>query len=181
VNIDGSDPKQLTSGSGENHPQFSFDGKWVVYTLLAGKPTLWRVSIDGGAPSPISDKTLSAPAISPDGTMIAAVYTDEGPNSPARIAVMPFAGGEVSKIFDVAQPTWDNIRWSPDGKALTYVSTSGGVSNIWSQPLAGGAPKQLTDFKTDQMFWFSWSRDGKQIVASRGAETNDVVLVSNFR
>ena len=181
MDVDGGNAKQLTSGSGENHAQFSPDGKWVVYTLFAGKPTLWRVSIEGGAPSPISEKTLSAPAISPDGRMIAAVYWDEQPNSPARIAVMPFEGGEVTKIFEVPQSNWANVRWTPDGNALTYVSTAGGVSNIWNQALAGGAPKRLTDFKSDQIFWFDWSGDGKQIVASRGVETNDVVLVSNFK
>lgn len=94
---------------------------------------------------------------------------------------MPFEGGEVTKIFEVPQSNWANVRWTPDGNALTYVSTAGGVSNIWNQALAGGAPKRLTDFKSDQIFWFDWSGDGKQIVASRGVETNDVVLVSNFK
>ena len=113
--------------------------------------------------------------------MIAAVYRDEQANSPARIAVMPFEGGDVTKTFVIPQSTWGNLRWTPDGTALTYVITVGGVSNIWSQALTGGAAKQLTDFKTDQIFWFDWSRDGKQIVSSRGVETHDVVLVSNFR
>ena len=181
MDIDGANSKQLTSGSGENYAQCSPDGKWVVYTLLAGKPTLWRVSTEGGAPSPISERSTSAPAVSPDGKMIASIYWDEQPNSPARIAIMPFEGGEVVKIFDVPKSTWGNIRWTPDGHALAYVITARGVSNIWSQPLARGAPKQLTDFKTDQIFWFNWARDGKQIVCSRGVETNDVVLISNFR
>jgi eukaryotic-like serine/threonine-protein kinase len=181
MDIDGANPKQLTSGSGENHAQFSADGSRVVYTLFAGEQTLWRVSIEGGAPSQISEKTLSEPAVSPDGKMIAAVYRDEQPDSPARIAVVPFEGGDIAKTFDVPQSSWGNLRWTPDGTALTYVITAGGVSNIWSQALAGGAPKQLTDFKTDQIFWFNWSGDGKRIVSSRGSETNDVVLLSNFR
>ncbi|MEP6703538.1 MAG: protein kinase [Acidobacteriota bacterium] len=181
IDIDGTNPKQLTSGGGESHAQFSSDGNWVLYTLFAGKPTLWRVSTQGGAPLPISERTLLAPVVSPDGRMIAAVYWDEQPNSPARIALMPFEGGEIIKVFDVLQPSWSNIRWTPEGNALTYVITSGGVSNIWSRALTGSAPKQLTDFKKDQIFSFDWSSDGKQIVSSRGVETNDVVLVSNFR
>lgn len=180
MDIDGANPKQLTSGGGENHAQFSSDGKWIVYTLFAGSPTLWRVSIEGGAPSQISEKTLSTPAVSPDGKMIASVYYEE-PNSPPRIAVIPFEGGEITKTFDVPHPTWGNLHWTPDGTALTYAITTGGVSNIWSQSLAGGAPKQLTDLKADQIFRFDWSADGKQIVTSRGVETNDVVLVSNFK
>jgi len=181
MDIDGANPRQLTSGSGENHAQFSYDGKWVVYTLFAGKPTLWRVSVEGGAPVPISNKALSEPAISPDGRMIAAVYRDEQPNSPAKIAVIPFDGGEILKTFEIQESAWGNARWTRDGKALTYVVTAGGISNIWIQYLAGGVPKRLTDFKADQLFWFDWSGDGKQIISSRGSETNDVVLVSNFR
>ena len=49
------------------------------------------------------------------------------------------------------------------------------------QPLAGGAPRRLTDFKTDRIFRYAWSRDGKHLACSRGVETNDVVLISDLR
>lgn len=181
MDVDGANAKQLTSGSGENHAQLSPDGKWVVYTLFAGKPTLWRVSIEGGAPQSISDRTFSEPVLSPDGKMIAATYWDEQSNSADEVAVLPFESGDMTKSFNVPHSAWGSLRWTPDGNALTYVITGGGVSNLWNQPVAGGAPKQLTDFKADQIFSFDWSRDGKQLVASRGVETNDVVLISNFR
>jgi hypothetical protein len=56
-----------------------------------------------------------------------------------------------------------------------------GVSNIWSLPLDGGKPVQLTDFKADQIFWFDFSRDGKQLAVSRGVQTSDVILIPDFR
>jgi Tol biopolymer transport system component len=77
--------------------------------------------------------------------------------------------------------TWADIHWTPDGRGIAYIDTIGTVGNIWQQPLEGGAPRQLTDFKTDRIFRFAWSADGKRIVCSRGIETNDVVLISNFR
>ena len=181
MDIDGANPRQLTSGSGEDYPQVSPDGKWVVYTLFTGKTTLWRVSIEGGAPFPVSDKLTSSPVISPDGKWIASVYREEKPNSPAGIAITPFAGGEPTKILDVPKSDWGSLRWMPDGRSVSYVVTTGGVSNIWSQPLAGGDAKQMTDFKTERIFWFDWSRDGSQIACARGAETDDVILISNFR
>ncbi|HYJ47579.1 MAG TPA: hypothetical protein VEV81_13275, partial [Pyrinomonadaceae bacterium] len=58
---------------------------------------------------------------------------------------------------------------------------SSGVSNLWMQPAEGGKPVQLTDFKADQVFGFDWSRDGKQIVLSRGVVTSDVVLFSDLK
>jgi len=73
------------------------------------------------------------------------------------------------------------VRWLPDGRALAYVSTRGGVSNIWLQPVDGGAPTQLTDFKTDLIFSFDLSRDGKQLALSRGTENRDVILINNLR
>ncbi|HKG21865.1 MAG TPA: hypothetical protein VKC34_08185, partial [Blastocatellia bacterium] len=67
------------------------------------------------------------------------------------------------------------------GRALTYVDNRGGIANIWSQPLAGGEPRPLTDFKSDQIFSFAWSRDGRQLACSRGVITSDVVLITDFK
>jgi len=49
------------------------------------------------------------------------------------------------------------------------------------QPLDGGPPRQVTDFKSDRIFGFEWSRDGKQLALARGTESSDVVLISGFR
>ena len=59
--------------------------------------------------------------------------------------------------------------------ALTFVDTTGGVSNIWSLPLDGGKPVQLTAFKNRPNLWFDFSRDGKQLALSRGRQTSDVI------
>ena len=55
------------------------------------------------------------------------------------------------------------------------------MDNVWSQPLDGAAPKQLTDFKQERIFAFDWSRDGKQLALARGTLTRDAVLISNFK
>jgi serine/threonine protein kinase len=187
TDIDGSNARQLTKGSGEEHPQCSPDGKWVVYTLLgAGKPTLWRVSIDGGAPQQLTDKYSAAATFSPDGKSLACIYREEQTNSPLKLAIFPAEGKQPTIIFDVPILA-DEVslvpppRWTTDGRALTYVVTSAGVSNIWLQPIDGGASRQLTMFKADRVFSFEWSRDGKQLVVARGAVASDVVLISNFR
>jgi Tol biopolymer transport system component len=68
-----------------------------------------------------------------------------------------------------------------DGKAVAYVDTHEGVSNIWSQPIDGGSPQQLTRFKSDRTFSFGLSPDGRQLVLARGTQTRDVVLIRDFR
>jgi Tol biopolymer transport system component len=81
-------------------------------------------------------------------------------------------------VFDSVN---SSLRWTPDGRALTYVLTAGDVSNLWNQPISGEPAKQLTRFKSNRIFSFDWSPDGQQMILSRGTVTSDVVLLSNFR
>lgn len=68
---------------------------------------------------------------------------------------------------------WDaGLQWTPDGTAVTYVENRGGVSNIWGRPLDGEPARQLSNFTSEQISYFAWSRDGKLCVSrGRGLET----------
>ena len=72
------------------------------------------------------------------------------------------------------------MRWSPDGKALHYVLTRGGVSNLWELPLSEAPPKQITNFRDREFSAYQWSRDGKRLALLRGSTRVDVVLLSHF-
>lgn len=172
IDIDGGNPKQLTSGIDERLPLCSPDGKWVVYASFGSGPSLWKVPIDGGNPVRLTDKASYFPALAPDGELIAHYYTDEQANPQRGIAVIPFEGGEPIKRFDIPTITHPGLRWTPDGRTLAYVITGNGISNIWSQPLDGSPPKQLTDFKSDLTYWFEWSSDGKQLALAPGTNTS---------
>ncbi len=182
MDIDGGNQKQLTNNGG-NLPNISRDGRWVIYTSVANDgPRIWKVSIDGGEPVRISDYLLGSGVVSPDGKSIASHYREQR-NSPWQIAIIPFEGGQPTKLLDTPTGpyTGQAIRWMPDGRSLAYIVTRDGVSNIWSMPIAGGAPKQLTNFTSDQIASFDLSRDGKPTLFSRGATTKDVVLISGFK
>lgn len=195
TDIDGGNPKQLTGGGDGNRfqPSFSPDGKWVVYTFLSNRgPTMWKIPIDGSDSVQLSDRRARSQAVSPDGKLIACSYFGDQVSSAGglRMAVVPIEGGPPAKIFDVRLTPFarwrsftslDQIRWTPDGRALTYIDTRGGVSNIWSQPLDGAKPVQLTNFTTGRIFNFDWSRDGKWLALARGSVTSDVVLISDVR
>jgi serine/threonine protein kinase/Tol biopolymer transport system component len=181
MNLDGNNLKQL-SDSKSYFPQVSPDSRWVVYgSYDSGRWTIWKVSIDGGSPVRLSDKIAESAVISPDGKLIAFSFSDEQANWQHRIAVIPFEGGQPLKTFDASPTAGWTLRWAQNGRALTYIDTRSGVSNIWSQPLDGGKPTQITDFKADQIFFFDWSSDGKQLATSRGLVTTDVVLISDFK
>jgi serine/threonine protein kinase len=181
MDADGSNPTQLTNEAYAGFPTCSPDGKWVVYARF-GDLSAWRVPIQGGTPTPLPIQNRSSPyaQVSPDGKLLA--YTAWGAtiSSPAVLTVVPFDGGEPLYKFAVpATAEW--FRWAPDGKAGDYALTRGGVSNIWRQPLAGGPPKQITNFKSGEIFAFDWSRDGKQLALARGTRSHDAILIGDFQ
>ncbi|HJZ82590.1 MAG TPA: DPP IV N-terminal domain-containing protein, partial [Pyrinomonadaceae bacterium] len=181
MDIDGSNAKQLTNGGSDFYPYPSPDGQWIVYQSGGGqnsRPTLWKVSVDGNQSSRITGENASVPVVSPDGQSIACRYRDEK-SAAIRIAIIPFAGGPPTTILDIPVVDWQRLRWSADGKSLTFIDTRAGVSNLWKQPLDGGPPKQLTSFKSEKIFSYDWSRDGKLLACERGIETSDVVLISS--
>ena len=179
MDMDGGNLKQLTNGSNEWQPEYTPDGKWSVYAAMGF--SLWKMPTDGGAPAQLTDGLSWRPAIAPDGKWIAFNRLDEA-SGQWRIAVIPFGGGPPHKVFDVPSSSlYRAIRWTPDGRGVAYPVTQGRVSNLWSQPLDGSPPSQLTDFKDQLIFDFAWSRDGRQIAFSRGVINSDVVLISNFR
>jgi Tol biopolymer transport system component len=189
MDMDGSNPLQLTHGKGEVLPVCSPDGRWVVYSTggpstTAGQKTLWKVSIDGGQPVQLADKPSSGAAISPDGALVACWYAVD-PGTPDRsatmkIALIPFAGGPPIKTLDAIMTSIHPVRWSPDGRSIDYIDTHPFVSNIWSQPIDGGPPKQVTQFTSELIEGFDWSHDGT-LVCSRLHGVQDVVIISDFR
>ncbi|MGH9803502.1 MAG: TolB family protein, partial [Blastocatellia bacterium] len=140
IDQDGSNPKQMTQSRNSVRPDCTPDGKWVVYQSLdSGKLALWKVLIDGGIPLKLTDRTSITPVASPDGKLIAYLYANDQTALPSHLAVMPLEAQSPEKVFDVS-PIFDfgfPIRWTPDGRALAYIHTRNGVSNIWSYPLAG--------------------------------------------
>jgi Tol biopolymer transport system component len=97
--------------------------------------------------------------------------------------IIPFQGGSPVKTLTVASATpagdYRQVLWTRDGRELTYVDTRNGVSNLWSQPVDGGPPRQLTDLKSGQIFRFAWSPDGKRAALACGNQTSDVVLLKD--
>jgi Tol biopolymer transport system component/DNA-binding winged helix-turn-helix (wHTH) protein len=184
MDLEGGNLKQLTRGIGGYWPHCSPDGQWVVYDAAdSGGGSVWRVPIDGGEPVRLTEGHERWAAVSPDGKQIACFSRDEEAESPTRIAVIPFAGGRPRIVSDISPTVVQRtgLQWTADGHALIYIDNRSGVSNIWRQPVDGGQPKQLSNFRDSQMFSFAWSNVGKLLACSRGVDTSDVVLLSDFR
>ena len=181
IDLDGTHPEQLTQGKEDLAPAISPDGRWVIFAEASvGKTVLMKVPSQGGSASQLTDYNLDAPSISPDGKWIACLYSPTQSQG-ASLAILPFAGGEPVKVFPLpATATILGPRWTPDGRALSFIKNVGGVGNIWEQPVEGGPPKQVTHFSSERIFRFDWFRDGR-LAISRGADQTDAVLIKNFR
>ena len=183
IDRNGNNLKQLTNGPYEDWPDLSPDGQWVIYHgSESSGDRIWKVSIDGGSPTLLTDKTAHHPIFSPDGKLIACYVREDG--STWQLAVLPVAGGLPLKTFSLPASVaeqWVGPRWTADSKAITYVLTKGGVANIWIQPLSGEPARQLTDFDQDQIFAFAWSPDGKSLALVRGVNAKSVILMKDFR
>ena len=183
VDLDGSNLKQLTSGNYvDANPVCSPDGRSVIFvSQRSGTASLWKVSIDGGAPLQLTNRSAQLPSISPDGKLISYFYFDEQAGNQPKLALIPFDGGEPVKTLELprsVQPL--AFGWLPDGRSVAYVDNISGILNVWSKPVDGGAPKQLTDFKSEFINSFAVARDGK-IAAYRVSATRDIVLIKGFR
>ena len=158
----------------------SRDGKWIFYTL---KDKLYRIPPEGGE----SIEVLSMPGaprvwlvrLSPDGNQVAFLYQEGSPILVTKVGVASIAGGPLE--FTTSIPIGAlGLRWAPSGKALQYLLTRGGATNLWEQPLTGGAPRQITNFPSGRIFDFTWSRDGKQLLLAKGSQSSDVIMIRNF-
>jgi serine/threonine protein kinase len=189
MSIDGGEPQQLTNEvGGVATYSISPEGRWLLYNPFTGG--IRKRSLDGGAETEIVAKgNLRYPQVSPDGKLLAYFFDDEQTNRP-KIAVIEFGSGAAVRRFDLPVTSQSSLyeslfyrgfHWSPDGSAIVYINTLGGVSNLWSQPLDGGAPKQITDFRSDLIYNFAYSRDGRQLAFSRGSHTRDAVAISEVK
>lgn len=187
INSDGTQPLQLTNGAYEDLPSVSADGKWIVYRT--GREVR-KVSIDGGPPVTLLGKEVQGPSLSPDGKLLAFFVNDQPDSQKWQIEIYDLRLSSIVKRFALPDSTGpfngmvltpDNrLRWTPDGTGLAYVSSSGGASNIWIQPLAGGQFRKLTDFKEAEITSFAWANDGREIVLVRDTRAYVPVLVRLF-
>ena len=179
MNRDGSNPVQITHGTGEMPVALSPDGRSALYRdLVSG--SLMRIPIDGGNPQKLADQFLGEAAVSSDGKRIAHdSFVRQGDLFRRQIVLARAEDGQPSGPM-IPWPEGNGLQWSPAGDALTYIKEIEGVGNLWSQPLDGSPARQLTRFPSLQLFSYAWSPDGKQIYFSRGQTTSDMVLIRDF-
>jgi serine/threonine protein kinase len=179
MDIDGGNPIQVTRDGYELSPKITPDGKNIVYQTYM-RQGIFKIPLTGGEPIQLIPSAAFEPSVSPDGKLLAVMKADRLPTM--YLDILPLAGGPSIKQFDlpVLSMAAFPLSWTRDSKGLIFLDSREGVGNLWLQPLAGGKPKQITNFTSDRIYSFDWSTDGKQLALARGSSSSDIVLISNF-
>ncbi|MFM9903572.1 MAG: winged helix-turn-helix domain-containing protein [Pyrinomonadaceae bacterium] len=187
MRLDGTNLKEIAILRDLSSPSVSPDGGWVYFTGSRGEDspsTLWKVPSGGGEMIQLTDRTCLLPRISPDGKFVACFYptrSAEGKFSrPFKPTILTSDGSQIVRQYaDLDTGGEVPLSWTPDGTGFSFSLTTSGVSNIWIQKIGGGPPEKVTDFQTDEIFRYQWSRDGKTLAFEKGIKVNDVVLIQD--
>jgi Tol biopolymer transport system component/predicted Ser/Thr protein kinase len=133
----------------EEDPEFSPDGERIAFTRFdtaTGDPEIIVIpSLGGERLSRIASG--SDPAWSPDGTRLAFIHRPAGEDL-YTVCTARTAGGDLRDVLesDGFYPFFHAVSWSPDGRNLAVIRSSGGTAGeLWLVPLDGGDPVRLGD------------------------------------
>ena len=187
----GWEARQLTSyrtDDGQEIESLTFtpDGRSIVYVrggsanragerpnpaLIAGgvDQAIWTVPLVGGATRKIADGT--APQLSPSGDSLA--FVRGGQVWVVRVSADSVTPAQLTKLRGGSS----NLRWSPDGKRLAFVSDRERHSFVGVWDFTASTLRYL-DPSTDQDGSAVWSPDGKSIAFIRTpSQVSDLLFV----
>jgi dipeptidyl aminopeptidase/acylaminoacyl peptidase len=181
----GAAPRQLTHFTGDegveiSHVELSADSRYLVFvrggdhdanwpealepepSSMPVQPTMqvWSVALKTGELQLVGDG--DAPAIAPDSSRVAFIHL---PERAVWSAALGGGGGKAALLlFDRGKAS--DLQWSPDGKALAFVSGRGdhsfiGVYRNGETPIEYLAPSTSSDFMP------RWSPDSTRIAYVR--------------
>ncbi len=118
----------------------------------------------------MSVRTIVDVRISPDGERVAYAVSEaslEKNEHAAALYLVPSAGGEprrltfATRIFNRPLPR-SELRWSPDGKLLSFLAFISELPQVMAMDAAGGEPWPLTSSLTG-VSRYEWSKDSRRI------------------
>ena len=155
--------RPLVAGTApDDYPVFSPDGTKVAFERAAGGSTLMIVGIDGGAPIAASERVIGIYGLqwSPDGSSLVFVNGD---------LVVVAADGSGGGALPIAARTEGYPMWRPDGKAILFLGSLGGVSGSYLVRPDGSDLRPITqaDGSIVNDGLAQWLPDGHRILTRR--------------
>jgi serine/threonine protein kinase len=195
VDMDGSNPKQLTDGARDgwfSRPVCS--NNWVYFSRDVLH--IWRVPLNGAPDGSFNAVPVAATSItngfhagrgigiSPDGKTLTYMIELVNPGAQSgtpKIALLDLESMASPRLIDPHAHISAGPQFTRDGKSIAYPVRENGVDNLWVQPLDGSAGRQITNFDSEQILSLAWSPDGKTLGILRGHTDSDVVLLQESK
>jgi Tol biopolymer transport system component len=174
-------PVRLTFDDGaELLDGWSRDGRWIYYSAtardIAGMNDVFRVSVGGGTPMPVTNERYTSEFFSAPGPDPATVAFSARGNAAGQWWRNGHSHLDESEIWTRVGTTYRRIvgrgaksiwpMWASDGRGLYFMSDRSGSENIWHTSL-DGQPRQVTQFARGRVLWPTIAADGRTIAFER--------------
>jgi Tol biopolymer transport system component len=161
--VGGGAARRVTEDAADGEPQFSFDGKTLVFesTRERGGARVYAVPAGGGPVRAISPAGALSPAASPtEDRVVFVLPTDKG-----RVLMATTLDGKppVPLVPSLAAGDWLNPRFSRDGKKLLVVRKTAEVVEV---ELATGAAHVVYQAALEGIGEATYAPDGDGLIAS---------------
>jgi eukaryotic-like serine/threonine-protein kinase len=150
---------RLTSGpDSEREPLWSPDSQSVIYTVPDGKEPGIRQVVIGAADTPVfaDGKANHLDDWSRDGKLL--VYHTQGGND---ISILPLSGDRKPKVVFRTTFQKDEVRLSPDGRWVAYMSLESGQPEVYLAAFPSFTDRRQVSAGGGLMP--RWQKDGKEL------------------
>ena len=145
MNIDGSGQRRLTTDSSfDAAPAPSPDRRSIAFASdRSGQTQIYVMATDGSDVRNLSNSTSFdyAPTWSPDGQRI--VFQRQSAGTGFDVWVMDADGTDQQRLTSLPANEV-GAAVSPDGSTVVFTGNNGGNRDVWTMPLAGGTPVNIT-------------------------------------
>ena len=133
--------------------------KYNVKTKQCNKVTVYLTDDDLYSRPAVGDGSdyISNASLSPDGKRVVAVARGD-------LFMLPAEKGPVFHVGATPQSHERDVRWSPDGKSIAWLSDATGEYQVWCAPADDlDKAEQLTHFENGYPTGLQWSPDSKKL------------------